>query len=224
MKSKVPVKIVLFAFLIAVLFLSQLVWDIASYFKPEAVKGVLESAGVFAPAIYMLIMAAAIVVSPIPSLPLDIAAGMVFGPVLGTLYSLVGATAGAMASFSIARYLGSEFVERKISGHIIFCRRCSDRLMTRVVFFSRLLPFVSFDVVSYGAGLTNMSLTKFAVATFLGMIPLTFVYNYFGATLAFSGPTVVILGLVMVSMFFIIPRWIEKKDPFKLKAHFEHDH
>jgi uncharacterized membrane protein YdjX (TVP38/TMEM64 family) len=51
------------------------------------------------------------------------------------------------------------------------------------VFFSRLFPVVSFDIISYGAGLTKMSLGNFSVATFLGMLPLTFIYNTFGSVL-----------------------------------------
>ncbi len=222
MKNRTKLKLALLLFMAALFAITVTVWDLRSLIAPERIRGVLESAGPFAPVLYMLIMAAAVVISPIPSLPLDIAAGMFFGPVKGTLYSLIGATGGAAASFSIARYLGREFVERRISGHIMFCRSCSDKLMTRVVLFSRLLPFVSFDVVSYGAGLTNMSLGRFTAATFAGMIPLTFAYNYFGARLAFGNTTVLVFGLLMVSMFFVIPLWIEKRDPFSIKTFFEH--
>ncbi len=59
----------------------------------------------------MGVMATAVVVSPIPSLPLDIAAGSFFGPLLGTLYAATGALAGAVLSFLIARLLG-RWIER----------------------------------------------------------------------------------------------------------------
>jgi uncharacterized membrane protein YdjX (TVP38/TMEM64 family) len=67
---------------------------------------------------------------------------------------------------------------------------------------------VSFDVVSYGAGLTKMSLSKFSVATFLGMLPLTFIYNYSGSTLTFGKSLPMILGAIMMMLFFMLPRWI----------------
>jgi uncharacterized membrane protein YdjX (TVP38/TMEM64 family) len=166
-------------------------------------------------------MAVAVVVSPIPSLPLDIAAGAFFGPLLGTVYSVIGALGGAVASFLLARYLGRQAIERYLKGHINFCNDCSDRLLTKIVFLSRLLPFVSFDVVSYGAGLTKMSLRNFAIATCLGMIPLTFIYNYFGSVLVFENRVTLILGFLLVILFFLMPKWIEKKKLIgKLDHHF----
>ena len=73
----------------------------------------------------MLVMALAIVVTPIPSLPLDIAAGAFFGPLLGTLYSALGALGGSAISFLIARLLGRDLVQRLLRGHINFCAHCS---------------------------------------------------------------------------------------------------
>ncbi len=157
-------------------------------------------------------MSAAVVVSPLPSLPLNIAAGAFFGPFAGTVYSIFGALGGAAASFMIARRLGREFMERFLGGHVNFCSRCSDRVLTRIIFVSRLIPVVSFDLVSYGAGLTAMSFWKFCLATFLGMIPLTALYNYTGAVLTFDRGLVLAAGLVMVVLFFALPRWLEKKN------------
>ena len=54
----------------------------------------------------------AIVVSPIPTLSLDILAGRMFGPVLGTLDAALGAVLGALASFHIARFFGRVFLSR----------------------------------------------------------------------------------------------------------------
>jgi len=199
--------------------LSIFYWDIASYLSPDGINDWLESAGALAPLVYIIIMAIAIVVSPIPSLPLDIAAGAFFGPFLGTVYSLIGALSGAVISFIIARYIGREFLERFLKGHINFCERCSDRVLTKIVFLSRLLPVVSFDIVSYGAGLTKMSMRKFSIATFLGMIPLTFVYNYFGSVLVFSKGLTFVLGIILVVLLFVMPRWIEKMGFMKNMKH-----
>jgi uncharacterized membrane protein YdjX (TVP38/TMEM64 family) len=206
-----------------ILVLSQLYWDIASYVNPEQIKKLLSGAGVFAPVVYIFTMALSVVISPIPSLPLDIAAGAFFGPLLGTIYSVTGALGGAVLSFMLSRYIGRKFVERFVGGHINFCTVCSDKLLTKIVFFSRLIPVVSFDVISYGAGLTKMSLKKFSIATALGMIPLTFVYNYFGSVMVIGKGLTIILALVMVILFFLIPRWIERNNLFSLRRVFQHD-
>jgi len=208
--------------LILFLFCAEYWWDIASRFHPDHIQEILAQVGSLAPVLYIIIMALAVIISPIPSVPLDAAAGAFFGPLLGTIYSAFGALLGAVASFLIARFLGRGFMERFLRGHINFCTQCSDRLLARVVFLSRLLPIVSFDIVSYGAGLTKMSLKVFIIATFLGMLPLTFIYNYFGSTLVVGSWLVLILGLFMVVLFFLFPLLIEKRDLFSLRKFFQH--
>ena len=167
----------------------------------------------------MLVMAFAVVISPIPSLPLDIAAGAYFGTIMGTVYSVIGALTGAVISFMISRFLGREFIERFLGGHVNFCTSCSDKVLTKIVFISRLLPVVSFDIVSYGAGLTKMSLKKFSIATCLGMMPLTFLYNYSGSILVFGKGLTFVLGIVMVALFFLLPKWMEGKGFMKNMKH-----
>ena len=212
------------AILALVLLVALVEWQfrLSRAIDPVRVEAWAGEAGAAAPLVFMLTMAAAIVISPIPSLPLDILAGTLFGPVLGTLYAAVGATLGAVASFLIARLLGREVLSRFLSGHINFCRDCSDKLLTRIVLVSRLIPFVSFDIVSYGAGLTALSLWKFAFATFAGMLPLTFLYVSAGSAVLGNRPLTVVGGLLMVALFFLLPRWIERSDPFSMRRHFEH--
>jgi uncharacterized membrane protein YdjX (TVP38/TMEM64 family) len=216
LKSTILIALALF------IFFSHFFWDIASYFNPSVIKRWLTDVGGLAPVIYMLIMALAVVISPIPSVPLDVAAGAVFGPFLGTLYSAIGALGGAVISFMITRILGRELIEPLLGGHINFCQACSDKLLTKIVFFSRLIPVVSFDVISYGAGLTQMSLKYFILATFLGMLPLTFVYNYFGSTLGIGKGLAIIFGLIMVGLFFLIPKLIERYNLFYLRGVLQH--
>ncbi len=220
MKRGPQIKIIIFIALIVALYLIHFIWDITFFFNPERMQVMLNSAGAFGPLLYMCMMALAVVVSPIPSLPLDIAAGAVFGPLLGTLYSVVGGLAGAVVSFLITRFLGRDVLERFLGGHINFCTQCSDKLLSKVVFISRLVPFISFDIVSYGAGLTKMSLRTFTIMTFLGMIPMTFVYNSFGAVFIVHKGISIVLGVCMVVFFFILPRWMEKHKPLSFDKYF----
>ena len=219
MGKKSLLKIILLAAFILGIAAAQLSLDVSTYVHPDRIRGWLDSAGTLAPVAYMLMMASAVVVSPIPSLPLNIAAGAFFGPFAGTAYSLAGALLGALVSFSIARSLGRGFIERFLSGHVNFCAQCSDRILTKIVFLSRLIPVVSFDVVSYGAGLTMMSLRNFALATLLGMLPLTALYNYAGSVLTFDRVTTVAVGLALVALFFVAPWWLERKKMLRFLSH-----
>lgn len=208
--------------LAAALVTAGLYWDLAELLSPARIQEWLQKAGSWAPLAYMATMALAVVISPIPSVPLDVAAGAFFGPWLGTLYSALGALGGSLIAFGIARLLGRGLIERLLSSHIDFCTACSNRLLSRVVFISRLAPVVSFDLVSYGAGLTKMSAGSFGLATFVGMLPLTFVYNYFGSVLVMDARLGLLLGGTVVVMFFALPRLIEKRNFLGLRRFFPH--
>lgn len=91
---------------------------------------------------------------------------------------------------------------------ITFCERCSDRHLAIFVFLSRLLPIFSFDLVSYGAGLTNMSLRAFAVATLFGMILPTLALTSLGGHLALGEWPLILSGAVLAAFLFLLPELI----------------
>lgn len=180
--------------------------DLGELLKPERIADQIRAAGPFGPFLLMLLMAMAVVISPIPSLPLDLAAGATFGATLGTMYAVIGAEIGAIVSFLIGRFLGREALTKLLRIDISFCERCSDRHLALVVFLSRLLPIFSFDLVSYGAGLTNMSLRAFALATLLGMIGPTFLLTYAGEQVVSGEWVLIVFGLAMVALLLLIPK------------------
>lgn len=221
MIKKIDVKMALLTALVSGVVLAPFVFTGPVIPGVESITVQLAEWGGLAPFVYMVLMAF-VVATPIPSLPLNFAAGAFFGPFPGTLYSVTGATCGALISFTLARYLGRGFIERFLKGHIHFCTPCSDKLLAKVVFFARLVPVFSFDLISYGAGLTMMSVRNFILANFLGMIPLTFAFNYFGSAFIVDRGLSIAFGAVMVAMFFLLPGWIERRNLFSLRRFFEH--
>ena len=192
----------------AYVFLGDL--DLGEILNPQRVVEYLDSWGPLGPLVFMVMMATAVVVSPIPSLPLDLAAGAAFGPLLGTTYAVVGAEVGAILSFLIGRFLGKDLISRWLTTNVVFCEKCSDHHLIGMVFLARLLPIFSFDVISYGAGLTNMSLKAFALATLIGMIPPTFALTYFGSTVITVEWPLILSGLLLLIIFLFLPKWIMK--------------
>lgn len=174
-------------------------------------REMIASAGVLGPIVFMLLMALAIIISPIPSLPLDAVGGILWGPYLGTLYAVIGAEIGAIIAFLLARLLGRVVVEKMLRKKLNLFGQYSDRTYGWVVFIARLFPFFQFDVVSYGAGLTSMKLRTFAIATFFGMIPVTFLVAFFGETLVFGGTFSVVLTLILILAMFLIPPLLKGK-------------
>jgi uncharacterized membrane protein YdjX (TVP38/TMEM64 family) len=147
----------------------------------QALKSFVDSLGPWGPVAVIALMALAILVSPIPSAPIALAAGALYGHGWGTLYVLLGAEIGALAAFGIARLVGYEVLRLWLGERLSLGWLGSQNALMGLVFVSRLLPFVSFDVISYAAGLTVLSAWRFAIATLAGIVPASFLLAHFGA-------------------------------------------
>jgi len=197
--------------------LSVLVWrDLpAEWLDPQWLEAWIKGMGVLAPLAYILLRTVAIMLTVVPNAPLDVAGGVLFGPFWGTIYSLLGSEAGAVACFLLARAMGREAITRLLHREIAFSDRFPQRQLAYIVLFARLEPIFSFALVSYGAGLAGMSLGAFALGTLVGMTPGTILLNYYGKSL-FTGVALweqILLGLAMVIMLLVIPIWIRRKRP-----------
>lgn len=179
---------------------------VEEFLTPSRLVGLLHELGPWGPYAIVLGMASAVIIPPIPSLPLDLAAGATYGPLWGTVYVVIGAEIGAIVGFLFARVLGRDVVSRVLKTGATFCQKCSDHQLLGLVFFARLIPVFSFDVVSYGSGLTSISLKAFALATLLGMIPPTFAFTYFGSSVASAQWVLIVAALAMVTLFLVTPK------------------
>lgn len=147
----------------------------------ERMIGMISHVG---PYFVVLLMALAIVASPIPSGPVALAAGAVYGTTAGGLLVWTGAVLGAVAAFLISRKLGYRVLQSStVSAAVWLTRPRSQARLMIIILLSRLVPFISFDVVSYVAGLTSISFCRFFVATALGVLPLCFGFAAMGAGL-----------------------------------------
>lgn len=184
--------------------------DYERYLTPTALAQRLDGAGPAAPLLLIGSMVCAVIIPPIPSLPLDLAAGAAFGPFYGALYAIIGAEIGAIACFLIARALGRDALSRFMKTDTTFCQTCTDHQLMGVMFLARFIPVFSFDMVSYGAGLTNVSLKTFALATLLGTAPPTFAFTYFGSSVLSAQWPLIASGAVMVLLFLAMPKLLTK--------------
>lgn len=171
----------------------------------DTLEQAISRLGPLGPALIIGLMTLAIVMSPIPSAPIALAAGAAYGHVWGTLYVAIGAEAGALIAFAIARLLGYDALRAwwgmRPSTGLLHRFISSQNALMAAVFATRLMPFLSFDVVSYAAGLTPLKAWRFAVATLLGIMPASFLLAHFGDELASSdlrraGLTVLALGTI----------------------------
>lgn len=177
--------------------------DLRSQFDEQRIREMAARAGAWGPALIIGLMTLAVVFSPIPSAPIALAAGALYGHGAGTLYVVVGAEAGALIAFGLARVLGGQAVQRWFGDRLAKMRlNGSQWVLMWLVFVSRLMPFVSFDLVSYAAGLSPLSFWRFAVATFAGILPASFLLAHLGGEMVEgqAGRTLwLVLGLGLVT-------------------------
>ncbi len=183
--------------------LGVIVLAVAAYFSIPAVKayidriaGVLASAdvsrvvefirsyGAYAMAISFVLMVFQSVIAPLPAFLITFANAAVFGWWQGALLSWSSAMVGAILCFFIARALGRDTVEKFAGkGTLKGVEAYFAKYGSKTILVCRLLPFVSFDAVSYFAGLTSIGFWSFVLATGLGQLPATIVYSYVGGML-----------------------------------------
>jgi len=156
----------------------------AAILDGDALRQRIVGLGAAGPLAVVGLMTLAILVSPIPSAPIALAAGAAYGHTWGTAYIVLGAELGALCAFGIARQLGRDALQRWVGSRLPKTRLGSQGTLMAIVFASRLLPFISFDVVSYAAGLTTLSLWRFALATLAGILPASFLLAHFGGEMA----------------------------------------
>lgn len=182
--------------------------------RPGGVAAMLDGAtlhqrivqlGMWGPAVVVGLMALAILVSPIPSAPIAVAAGMAYGHIWGTVYVVIGAETGALAAFGLAHVLGHEVLRRWLGDRVSVGWLGSQNTLMGIVFLSRLLPFISFDLVSYAAGLTVLSWWRFAIATLAGIVPTSFLLAHFGGVMVNGEPYRTMLAVIGIGTITLIP-------------------
>jgi uncharacterized membrane protein YdjX (TVP38/TMEM64 family) len=150
----------------------------------ETVERWVKQVGVLGPLLIVCLMVVAVVASPIPSAPIAVAAGAAYGHTLGTVLVAAGAEIGALLAFLFAKWLGHDALRKRFGNRLDMGLLGSQNVLMMTVFASRLMPFVSFDLMSYAAGLTRLHFWRFALATFAGILPASFLLAHLGGEIA----------------------------------------
>ncbi len=147
----------------------------------ETARAYIAGYGALAPVVSAILMIFQSVIAPLPAFLITFANGLLFGVWWGAALSWSSAMLGAALCFFIARFLGRPVIVRVLSESTV---NMSDRFFQRygkhAVLIARLVPVISFDAISYGAGLTGMRFLWFAIATGIGQLPATLLYSYLG--------------------------------------------
>lgn len=221
-KRQTLIKIGILLFLAALYFLFEPVQItikrvvfILSMVDIGAMKEYILSFGIWAPVVSCLLMVFQSLAAPLPAFVITFANAALFGWVKGTILSWSSAMVGAALCFWIARYYGRGVVEKLVSAYAL---EKTDRFFVRfgkyTVLIARLLPFISFDIVSYAAGLTTMGFWEFFWATGIGQLPATIIYSYVGGLLVGGMKMFVfgVLSVISLTIFaFVVKKVLQEK-------------
>ena len=205
MRFKLFALMALLALLVATYWLLQQTGALATILNGAALRAHIGELGPWGPLLVIGLMVLAILVSPIPSAPIAVAAGAAYGHVWGTLYVLLGAELGALIAFGLARWLGGETLRRWFGERLSVGLLGSQNALTGIVLVSRLLPFISFDIISYAAGLTVLSFWRFAIATLIGIVPASFLLAHFGGEMITGESDRIMLSVLALGGITLIP-------------------
>lgn len=206
---KLVLGVLVLAALAAVYWLLHATGTLTTITDTAALHEIIVRLGAWGPLIIIFLMMLAILISPIPSAPIALAAGAAYGHGWGTLYVLLGAEAGALTAFAVARLVGQDTVRRWFGDRLSVGLFGSQNALMAIVFVSRALPFMSFDLVSYAAGLTVLSTWRFAIATLAGVAPISFLLAHFGSEIATGETSRILLSVLALGGLTLIPMIIE---------------
>lgn len=169
------------------------------------VKEWVASYGKWAAMISFFLMVFQSIAAPLPAFLITFANANLFGWWQGAILSWSSAMAGAAVSFFIARILGRDVVVKLTSNKAL---KSIDEFFAKhgknAILIARLLPFMSFDIVSYAAGLTSMGFWEFFIATGIGQLPATIVYSYVGGMLTGGAKYLVTALLILFALSALI--------------------
>lgn len=149
-----------------------------------------------------------------PATLLTVAAGLIFGPWLGILFTLIGENASANLAFSVARWFGRDWIKAHEHGWIVKWEEKIRENAIVTVLIMRLI-YLPFDAVNYGCGLTSMKHRDYFTGTFIGIIPGLVSFVLLGGTASATAENRLFIFVLAVVFFFlglVIARVIHRKE------------
>lgn len=164
--------------------------------------------GTYGPIIYILLFT----ILPIFLFPVPILAfggGVLFGVVEGTIYTVIGASLNSAIMFYMTKFLGKDFVNDFLKSKVKPSVRqkfmtTNQRALSGLFFLFRLIPLVSYNLINYISGLTEIKFINYMLTTIIGIIPGTVVFlNVGDKSLDVGSPEFIqaVVWLVLLMIF-----------------------
>ncbi len=208
-------------FLLLLLVSSVVYWlnksEIFQYATPEQLRDFIASYKVLAPFVYILLFTF-VPLTLFPDSVLAISGGMCFGLFWGFVYTMIGAVCGGTLAFYLSRGIGRKLVKT-------FSKKEADKLSTIInergfiiVLMLRLIPLFPFDVISYGAGFSNIKYRDYLLATIVGIIPGVLVFTNIGTQVSKIGSFEFYISISMLVLLVVCGNLFKDKLKVSMKS------
>ncbi|MFH1107301.1 MAG: TVP38/TMEM64 family protein [Candidatus Micrarchaeota archaeon] len=186
--------------LLAVMIFLSLLYLFSQYVDPQTMTSLVKSWGVYGPLAIIFLQVAFSVLAPLPNSIPVIVAGSIYGTIPGAVYAAIGTILGATICYFIAVKLGRGFVTKMVSRkHLSMVDLFFRQHGFETIIVARLIPVMSFDAVSYGAGLAKMDFPRFIIGTLIGMVPGVLLFSFIGNELSYQWLLILMAAIVIVS-------------------------
>ncbi|MFX0142924.1 MAG: TVP38/TMEM64 family protein [Candidatus Hodarchaeota archaeon] len=196
--SQLDTKTIIYIIIFIILFIISVFLLIYNYFFDRTFIYVIIADWVVNPIYYLQIIGIFLFIGimtiqgllvPIPSEVVLLATGMIWGWFLGGILGVIGSMAAALLCFYVSKRGGRPLAKKFVGDKAI---DMADDLIhkygIKAIIVSRLIPFISFDVISYASGLVDIELKKYTIGTLIGSVFRAFFYSIWGALLGFTPP------------------------------------
>lgn len=214
-------KVLLLAAIIGVIFAALKVLKIDfSGVSETQFRDWVKQLGAWGPVIYIVVY----ILRPLIFFPagvLSATAGIIWGSALGFFYLQIAANLSSLAEFLIARYFAREAITRHLKGKISDLDKKIEKHGFLTVLLIRLIPNVAWDIQNLSLGLTKVRARDYFAATLIGIMPGSFAFVFFGASLIkvlFDPKNIWILGaavLIFVGIYYL-QKYIKKRHGHKI--------
>lgn len=130
----------------------------------------LQETGIWTPIVYIILYTLGTLLI-LPSTPLNLTGGAIFGSIFGTLWTSIAAVVAAVVAFAYARTIGRELIAQKFAGRWEAIDAEIKQSGFFYLFAIRLLPIIPYGLVNFAAGLTSIRFKDYLFGTILGTVP-----------------------------------------------------
>jgi len=179
------------------------------YISTDGILNFIKQYKVAAPLLFISIYA----IGPslfIPSLPLTLGAGFLWGPFWGVVFAITGSTTGSSVAFLISRYLMADTIKKRFGyDKWTWLKEKVEKHGWKAVAFARLLPVLPFPVLNYMFGVTPIPFFHYLWSSFVFMLPACIAYVAFGSSmgeLLLKGNVKgLVIGILIASVAMLLP-------------------